>query len=131
MAKSTHSKIKRKFRAIKRTAVFAPVESERLKRLAQKQAEAALKSPAHIDANTTMETEAAEPEQDERVGRRSNREQESSESMQTDGQAKSLGQTSKLEKERLFMNKNQFKRKMKAKAISKAGRKSGKITKRK
>ncbi|CAG8602921.1 4919_t:CDS:2 [Paraglomus brasilianum] len=40
MAKSMRSKSKRRFRAIKRQNVFAPVEEARLRRLAAKQAEA-------------------------------------------------------------------------------------------
>ncbi|GBC09861.1 hypothetical protein RclHR1_09170009 [Rhizophagus clarus] len=37
MAKSMRSKIKRRFRAIKRQSIFAPVETARIQRLAAKQ----------------------------------------------------------------------------------------------
>ncbi|KAJ1553323.1 hypothetical protein HK096_008292, partial [Nowakowskiella sp. JEL0078] len=49
MAKSLRSKSKRKFRSIKRTEVFAPIEDARLERLAQKQADIAENSEMNLE----------------------------------------------------------------------------------
>lgn len=96
--------------------VFGPVEQERLKRLIQKQAETEqAKSEIEQQANVNMVVEPAIEPTTETVPN-------GGAAMQVDGQAQEqTGETkkmSKAERERLYLSRNAFKKKMKARAKS-------------
>ena len=59
MAKSMRSKIKRRFRAIKRQSVFAPIEAARTQRLATKQSQT---TGLHPTNSSLIKSEQSPPE---------------------------------------------------------------------
>ncbi|RKO84610.1 hypothetical protein BDK51DRAFT_32869 [Blyttiomyces helicus] len=103
MAKSIRSKTKRAFRTLKREKVFGSIETARLARLAQKQADAA--DAAAPDANSmVVDTTAAEAAAEEERGRGAPQDDKV---MLVDEEDKAP--LSKAEREKLFMTGNAYK----------------------
>jgi hypothetical protein len=118
MAKSLRSKTKRKYRTLKREQVFAPVEEERLLRLAEAQAQ--IKSTVDDQSNVTPVQEKREmPLSDTPLA--SINETAKDESMMVDSVP-----SSKLEKDKLFLSRNQFKKKMRIQRKKTLGKRSKK-----
>ncbi|KAI8908835.1 hypothetical protein PhCBS80983_g01040 [Powellomyces hirtus] len=128
MAKGLRSKSMRKNRAIRRETVHGPVEDARLQRLVEKEIEA-----RKNQENTSMSVEGTEPtptstEQsttDADRGRARDQELETeaaTEIMDVDGSTQATpaesAPMSKAEKEKLFLSRNAYKKKMKARAKS-------------
>ncbi|KAJ3074920.1 hypothetical protein HK102_005707 [Quaeritorhiza haematococci] len=129
MGKSIRSKSKRRHKAVKREQVFAPVENARLERLAQAQAEAAgaVSMQGVDEEETQQQTEEVVMADEGERGRQGRSRKSISNGMDmdsTDGADSAdasspsndtdAAQRSKIEKAKLYMSRNQFKKKMRA-----------------
>ncbi|KAJ3300576.1 hypothetical protein HK104_009911 [Borealophlyctis nickersoniae] len=141
MAKGLRSKSKRSSKAIRRTNIHGPVEEARLHRLAQKQADAAgtVVSPSAMEVETATATSGGDQEERGRAPAAAAVVEEADGDedvkMEVDsGEAAGTNNTTtpgmtKLEKERLFMTGNAFKKRQKARAKSVKRSKAGKVAK--
>ncbi|KAI9005322.1 hypothetical protein BC832DRAFT_482830 [Gaertneriomyces semiglobifer] len=119
MAKGLRSKSERRNRAALREKVFGPVEQARLDRLVNHLNEhtSAQEATMKIDEPTPQTTE---PSEEVERGRTAVVETEKM-TMDVDGQASGTVEDrpmTKLQKEKLFMSRNAFKKKMKARGKS-------------
>ncbi|KAJ3184827.1 hypothetical protein HDU85_001506 [Gaertneriomyces sp. JEL0708] len=118
MAKGLRSKSERRNRAALREKVFGPVEQARLDRLVNHLNEhtSAQEATMKIDEPTAQTTESTEE-----VERGRTAVVENEMTMDVDGQTSGTVEDrpmSKLQKEKLFMSRNAFKKKMKARGKS-------------
>ncbi|TPX51861.1 hypothetical protein SeLEV6574_g00042 [Synchytrium endobioticum] len=129
MAKSIRSKSKRRFRAIKRAEVFQPVEDARLVKLAQLQADAALAPSSHMDTDASADTtlESVQVEERGRSGApvKTTTDAAATGKMEVDEQLTAA--QLKIRRMKLYMSKNQFRRKKRDEKRKALGRKAPKI----
>ncbi|TPX31650.1 hypothetical protein SmJEL517_g05075 [Synchytrium microbalum] len=125
MAKSMRSKSKRRFRAIKRVEVFAPVEEERLQQQAKEQAEAALVESLHMQTEKTSENDQTIVDDDEEQRGRKGAPL-AAPKMEIDGFEPTPKQL-KRQKMQLYLSGNQFRKKKRIAKLKATGRKAPKI----
>jgi hypothetical protein len=119
MAKSLRSKTKRFNRTLKRAQVFLPTELARLERLAAKQAEIQDSSVSAAAAAPDQEnTMAMDSKEESNMMIEDNDNNDKKVSVEEEIQFKS-----RVERDQLFLSRNQFKKKMKAKSKAKKSNK--------
>ncbi|TPX65044.1 hypothetical protein SpCBS45565_g05428 [Spizellomyces sp. 'palustris'] len=125
MAKGLRSKSMRRNRAVKRETIFGPVETARLERLVQREAATESATAITTEGLATQEpTHQVSETVDERG--RTRETEEAVATMDVDNEEKNQTESkpmTKAEKERLFMSRNAYKKKMKTRAKSMARQK--------
>ncbi|KAJ3315530.1 hypothetical protein HDU76_002169 [Blyttiomyces sp. JEL0837] len=100
---SIRSKKKKHFRTLKREQVFKPVEDARLEKLAKAQADAALRDPLPV----------------ENAGDHNNNDNGNDNAMETENPT--LSTLTKAQREEIMLSRNQYKKRVRAKAAVKKG----------
>ncbi len=107
MAKSIRSKVKRFYRSIRRKDIFGPVEEERLQKMAARQAGESVPDAPPKRFSFLERTEPPRAVFVNDMPRDTHYKV-----AETDDSAMSVDLSCKVEKDRLFMSRNQFKKKM-------------------